>query len=521
MKILVKGAIAKIIDGGKYLRTVGRILRVKNTKYHQQKRFDPNAKEWVTFLDHYEGTFPAGLTPLVEKELRKRGVDCHVSYRVPGIDVKVDPDCLNGKTLRKYQIPAVSLSLKKLRGIVAGCTGMGKTLVGSAIIHYLLKAKMYPILVIVPSKHLLHQTSKVIENLLSLKVGRIGDGFKDFKHHPIVVAIPNTLRQALPEPKWSASQMKMVEGDPPSPQMQRFIKSCKSLIIDEAHHVQEEQGKNSVGMWIKLAMMCPADCRLGLTGTPDKNGKVPLRQLQSATGPIIYRLESNELIEQGMLAKPTIFFVTDEEVFGRHVDSMEEKTDKKPNFRMPRPWGNKQVRPWHKIYSEVIVNNTTYNENVMRVAKRSLQLGRPPLIFVQQVKHLMSLKRMSNRVGVELRILHAKDSVAKRNEIIEEMLRTKSFCVASTPLFDEGVDIPALDSLIFAGGGKALGKLIQRVGRGLRRKDDDNTVWVTDFSHSNNNITLKHALDRVSEMQVQKWKVKNVYDISKIFRRNK
>ena len=59
-----------------------------------------------------------------------------------------------------------------------------------------------------------------------------------------------------------------------------------------------------------------------------------------------------------------------------------------------------------------------------------------------------------------------------------------------------------------AGGFKSLRLVLQRIGRVLRRKEDDNTALVYDFIDRTNELLYKHSQDRVSIYEDEGFDVK-------------
>jgi len=54
-----------------------------------------------------------------------------------------------------------------------------------------------------------------------------------------------------------------------------------------------------------------------------------------------------------------------------------------------------------------------------------------------------------------------------------------------------------VDVLVLAGGGKSYVKLLQRVGRGMRKKAGDNRIVIVDFIDDTNDYLLSHSEERI------------------------
>jgi superfamily II DNA or RNA helicase len=68
----------------------------------------------------------------------------------------------------------------------------------------------------------------------------------------------------------------------------------------------------------------------------------------------------------------------------------------------------------------------------------------------------------------------------------------------ATTIFDEGVDVSGINCLFLAAGGKSMRQLLQRIGRGLRKKSDGSCIEVYDdvLDYHNEHLT-RHTLGTV------------------------
>ena len=57
--------------------------------------------------------------------------------------------------------------------------------------------------------------------------------------------------------------------------------------------------------------------------------------------------------------------------------------------------------------------------------------------------------------------------------------------------------MPSVNCLVIANGGKSFVKTIQRIGRGLRKKDDGSMLEVLDVFDATNHYLLAHAKKRL------------------------
>jgi superfamily II DNA or RNA helicase len=97
------------------------------------------------------------------------------------------------------------------------------------------------------------------------------------------------------------------------------------------------------------------------------------------------------------------------------------------------------------------------------------------------------------------------DATEDRNLVIDCMRDGEPGTYIATPIFDEGIDVPAVDTIILAAAGKSHVKLLQRIGRGLRKKEGDNILIVHDFLDDTNSYLLEHSQERVDTYARQKF----------------
>ena len=84
----------------------------------------------------------------------------------------------------------------------------------------------------------------------------------------------------------------------------------------------------------------------------------------------------------------------------------------------------------------------------------------------------------------------------EREEIRSSLNKSKYDCVISTSVWREGVDIPNLDCVINACGGKSEIMTLQAIGRGLRKTDDKEEVIIIDFLDPYKYLAL-HTIQRL------------------------
>ncbi|MFH0794958.1 MAG: DEAD/DEAH box helicase [bacterium] len=349
--------------------------------------------------------------------------------------------------LRPYQKQAVATLIKQKRGVLEMATGAGKTLVAAHVIAELQR----PALFFVHTKDLLHQTRNVFHQCFGQEIGQIGDGVVDI--HPITVAtIQTTIRafggrmgdsldeeENLEESRTdlTASKDKIIE----------HVRRIPVAFFDECHHVPAET-------FYAIAMQThAAEYRFGLSATPYRADRHDLL-LEAALGEKIFQANASHLIEQGYLVPADITFVA-----------------------VPAYHSAERHQNYQDIYAYYIVESDQRNRLIAERAKQLLSKKKSVLILVSQVAHGKCLKELLPKAE----FLEGSDSGEKRHNAWRALEAKKIPLVIATTLADEGLDIPSLDALILAGGGRSETKALQRVGRALRPSPGKTKATIIDF----------------------------------------
>jgi superfamily II DNA or RNA helicase len=327
-------------------------------------------------------------------------------------------------------------------------TNAGKTEVIAALTKVLREHKA---LVIVHKKTLLHQTVNRVATRLDIvpeTIGIIGDGRFDPKHIT-VATVQSIMRKG-----------KNYE------RAKKFLKSVGVLFVDEGHHTK-------AATWYNLTKLCRAQYRYLLSGTPF--GSTAQLLVEAACGPVIMRVSNDDLIKWGHSARPTITMV--------EID--EPKIDN-------------EFDTWGEVYKQGIVLNTFRNDIITTKAAEFAEQGKPVLILVKQLWHGDNLLAMTRAKGVEARFVHGQMPSYLVESDKSAFEAGQYPVIIASPVFEEGVDVPAVKALIIADGGKSFRSALQKIGRALRKKLGENVVEVVDFADLTHKWLSNHSLERMA-----------------------
>jgi superfamily II DNA or RNA helicase len=393
-------------------------------------------------------------------------------------------------TPRYYQTEALEAAIKNERGMIRLGTGGGKTLIASMI-----TAKYnLPTMIYVIGKDLLYQFHKEFEKALNIKVGIIGDGKCDIRQVNIC-----SIWTAITAFNFKNKQVSLDDEDW-SPEIQEVSSENKKLIkktiensmvniFDEAHYLATDT--------IQSIYKASKKCRylFGMSGTDWRTDGADLL-IESICGPRIYNKTSSELIKAGYLVPPkfVLFDVP-------HIAELPSN--------------------YQSIYSKYITNNDVRNTMIVESARNLINMGRRVLILVRYISQGNIIEKMLS--DIPLYFVNGEVDSDTRKEVKESFECGDLKCLIASSVFDIGIDIPSLDGLVLAGGGKSSVRALQRVGRVIRNFKDKNDAIVVDFI-DNAKYLIKHSAIRISVYETEplfKLKFPKDFDQKKIKRSRK
>jgi len=322
---------------------------------------------------------------------------------------------------------------KKLLSMGRGVAKMATNSGKTEVMAVIIKKLSLPTVVIVHRKELLYQTAERLSKRIGCKVGMIGDGVADMQD--ITVAMVQTLSNRNID-----------------------FSNNKVLIVDECHHISSDQMLNVV-------FRIPGEYRFGFSGTPLKHEVLSDLKLIAATGEVLIDISNKYLVDSGYSAKPKVHIIT---VESTDIDEWETS--------------------YFEAYESFIVNNTKRNAIIAEIA--SISSG-TVLILVERIEHGEILHSL---IPGSVFVNGSMDTEYRRG-VLENMKSGGVFI--ATPIFDEGIDVPSISTLIVACGGNSSNKLLQRLGRGMRKKVYENVIQVYDFLDDTNQYLFKHSDKRI------------------------
>lgn len=259
---------------------------------------------------------------------------------------------------------------------------------------------------------------------------------------------------------------------------------ANGVLVHNCHH-------SSADTYYRTALECQASWRLGYSGTPfqmvDGLGENRFVEdnwrLYGLYGPQIVNVSLQNLQDLGLLVPVHVV-----QVRHKHPDMSEVSGE-----------------DWHKVYTQGVVNNDSRNNTIAYLASQLVAKGYLPLVLVKQISHGEDLcDRIKQHGAVPmfakggkniLRYLNSGKSWISGNigDAYKMMLEGVANVLVATQIGDEGVDLPHVDALVLAVGGKADQVTTQRIFRPLTSTGTKSKAIVFDFDDRQHGVLQKHS----------------------------
>lgn len=363
------------------------------------------------FLD----TFPAGLLPLVREGAREAELACEVVDARGAPPCKPDPRADLGWLL-DYQEEAVEAGYAAGRGVFHCPTGSGKTEVMVA----LCAALPCDWLILVHRKSLLKEIAERFELRTGEKAGVVGDGA--WREARVTVAMFQTVYAGLRAR---------------TPRVLALLARARGMHVDECHTVPSDS------FW-QCAVAAPnAYWRFGYSGTPFARGDRKGLLVVAALGPVVYRIAARELVARGAVARPKVVLV-----------------------RLPlEPSG---AQTWVEASDDLVALSPARNRAVLDLAAAA---PKPALVFVRLQDHGKVLERLGRQRGLATEFVWGAKNTHEREAAVRRLEHGDTDVLVASVVFQEGVNIPGLRTVVHAAGGASAITTLQNAGRGMRRRD--------------------------------------------------
>ncbi|HQR08043.1 MAG TPA: DUF3427 domain-containing protein, partial [Gemmatales bacterium] len=116
------------------------------------------------------------------------------------------------------------------------------------------------------------------------------------------------------------------------------------------------------------------------------------------------------------------------------------------------------------------------------------------LAFCVSIEHAKYMAAQFNRAGIPSEALHSESDETTRQTVQTRLRRGEINFIFVVDLYNEGVDIPEVDTVLFLRPTESLTVFLQQLGRGMRLSEGKNCLTILDFvapAHRNYRFDLK------------------------------
>jgi superfamily II DNA or RNA helicase len=427
-----------------------------------RRRRSDGSRAWdgkMHLFSRVSNTFATGVLDIVCEVLDNNRIKYGIIYPEATIERNWEiPDTCGEYVLYDYQKEACADFFKKrilpYRGVIKIGTGGGKTVCGATIARVVGGKTLF----LVHGKKLTRQNHEVFQKVFRDQLQDIGViDAKRWEPNLITIASSDTLY----------ARMKNIDYED---KLKELFDGVVLVIVDECH-------RSTSKSFMEILKSVNAPMRLGLSGTPNKKEDDRDLLLHSVTGPIVFGMGVKGLKEAGAVSKAHLVSV----IINQPI--LREDLD------------------WQEAYESLVVNNKYRHEVISKLVAERANNGKTILLLAGNSISLADqlyewVTKLVDSVDVKLINGLSGDKVV--DSAFKDLQDKKIKVVITTTIADEGLDIPAINCLVLAGGGKSFVKTIQRVGRALRLKEDGGHAEIVDIIDNTNGYLRKHAKARLN-----------------------
>ena len=134
---------------------------------------------------------------------------------------------------------------------------------------------------------------------------------------------------------------------------------------------------------------------------------------------------------------------------------------------------------------------------IVELIMKHKRKGDVVLIFVNKIEHGKNLVKIFRKNKTRVPFVYSDMSILERENIKKSLRKRRQKIAIATTAWKEGIDIPSLNVIVNAGGGKSEVAVLQHIGRGLRRAKNKNKVLIYDFFDPSHFYLISHFGERI------------------------
>jgi superfamily II DNA or RNA helicase len=333
--------------------------------------------------------------------------------------------------MRDYQVEIVNRFLENPQSLQEIATGAGKTIMTAALSE---RVENYGrSIVIVPNKSLVTQTEKDYRNM-QLDVGVFYGDRKEFgcKH---TICTWQSLNVLLKNTRNSVAEITIGE----------FLEDVVAVIVDEVHMAKADALKT-----LLTGVMSHIPIRWGLTGTVPKE-QFEFQSIHVSLGPVINQLSASELQDKGVLAQCHVNVV-------QLIDHVEHNN--------------------YQSELKYLLEESGRLDTIAGLAEEVNKTGNT-LILVDRISAGTALQE---RLPDSVFISGSTKAGERQDHYDEVQISEGKIIIATYGVAAVGINIPRIFNLVLLEPGKSFVRVIQSIGRGIRKAEDKDHVQIWDIT---------------------------------------
>jgi superfamily II DNA or RNA helicase len=333
--------------------------------------------------------------------------------------------------LRDDQVEVINKFLENPQCIQEIATGFGKTITTATLAK--ICEKYGRTITIVPNKSLVEQTEEDFINC-QLDVGVYYGDRKDLgKTHTICT--------------WQSLNIleKKSRDDDEILSLAEFLDGVQTVMVDEVHMAKADVLKK-----LLTHNMCHAAIRWGLTGTVPK-ADIDFQNIRCSLGDVIHRVTAHELQGKGVLSDCHVNVIQTAEwkEFGSYAEEL-----------------------------KYLVTDDTRMGYISSLIKEISATGNT-LVLVDRIE---SGRIITSSIEESVFISGEVKTKDRKEEYDEVKTSTNKIIVATYGVAAVGINIPRIFNMVLLEPGKSFTRVIQSIGRGIRKAEDKDFVQIWDVT---------------------------------------
>jgi len=324
------------------------------------------------------------------------------------------------------------------KALVVMATGLGKTYLAGFFAKDFKK-----VLFIAHREEILYQARQSFKNIMpSKKYGIYNGKYKDSEADAIFASI------------YTLSMKAHIERFHPD--------EFDLIIVDEFHHAAAESYQRVLDYF-------KPEFLLGITATPDRNDNKDVYAI--CDGNVAYRLDFLDAINRKWLAPFKYYGVYDETDYSQ-ITWLGTRYDEEEllHAQLREEMASKILEAWQD-------------------KKQTRTIG-----FCSSIRQANFLSSFFNKQGYKTVSLHSQQKEVGRGDAITMLKAGELDIIFTVDLFNEGVDIPPVDTLLFVRPTESLTVFTQQIGRGLRLAPGKDHCVIIDLIGNYRNADVKLSL---------------------------